>query len=438
MKILFVAEFFAPDSAIGALRITKLAKYMSKFGHEVSVLCSAGTKRKKDMASLDGLEGIRIGRFDQKDENSTDSNKKSHLIDILPYSFYRVLRKVYRKTIFPIQYYRDAIKKYNYILRYYQEDWKADKFDVIFATYSTIASVCAGSKISELSQARLVVDLRDPMDSVSLPWIIRMINRNIEKKLVYKADAVLYPSRAGSERLKRKYPEAKDKIYTLYNGYDNRISELERKNNKDEIVFVYTGDLYLGRGNLAVFFSVIQQLESKHKFKIKLLYAGQESKELYKQAAKYNLEKIIVNYGEVSRSEAEAIQNQADIFLVVTLNTKKEQGVMTGKFYEGIRGRKPILVLVNGEVPDSELYKINEEFHYGFCYEESRNGSFHKLYDYLVNICEEKTQKGFIEYNQSKELEKRFHYKNLAKNLEYILTTVCEKNEYGSEKDFYK
>ena len=34
-----------------------------------------------------------------------------------------------------------------------------------------------------------------------------------------------------------------------------------------------------------------------------------------------------------------------DIFLVLSWSTKKEYSILTGKFYEGIRAEKPILVL---------------------------------------------------------------------------------------------
>ena len=42
MKILIVSYYFAPQNLIGAVRPTKLAKYLARMGHEVTVICGAG------------------------------------------------------------------------------------------------------------------------------------------------------------------------------------------------------------------------------------------------------------------------------------------------------------------------------------------------------------------------------------------------------------
>lgn len=39
MKILLITEYFSPISAVAAIRATKLAKYLSRRGHQVTVLC---------------------------------------------------------------------------------------------------------------------------------------------------------------------------------------------------------------------------------------------------------------------------------------------------------------------------------------------------------------------------------------------------------------
>lgn len=435
MKILFVTEYFAPDSVIGAVRITKLAKYLSKSGNNVSVICAAHAKRKEDVASLKELDGIRIRRFGEKPNTSQMSEKHKkkgasvksgmRLLNILPYPLYTFCNRVYRKLIFPIKYYKDAMYNYRHIMQYFEDHWKNERFDVVFATYSTLASICAGKSISEQTGAKLVVDLRDLMNSHTLPLAVRAVNKQIQNRLVSNANIVLHPSAAGTKQLKIMYPEAQNKIYTLYNGYDEKCIDTENRKNSNELVLAYTGDLYSGKRDFSPLFKAIKVLQQEHKYEIRFLYAGVEAKELYRQAAKYELEKIIENFGEVSRYEAEAIQNKADIFLVATWNTEKEQGILTGKFYEGIRAEKQILVLVSGNRPDSELYQFNQKYNYGFCYEACRSDSFEDLCKYLRRICIEKREKNFVEYHQNKEMENKFHYKNLAEDLESLLRSFC-------------
>ena len=44
-RILIISYFFAPQNAMGAVRPTKLAKYLSRMGHEVTVLCGPRHER---------------------------------------------------------------------------------------------------------------------------------------------------------------------------------------------------------------------------------------------------------------------------------------------------------------------------------------------------------------------------------------------------------
>ena len=47
-RILIISYFFAPQNAMGAVRPTKLAKYLSRMGHEVTVLCGPGMNDRRD------------------------------------------------------------------------------------------------------------------------------------------------------------------------------------------------------------------------------------------------------------------------------------------------------------------------------------------------------------------------------------------------------
>ena len=53
----------------------------------------------------------------------------------------------------------------------------------------------------------------------------------------------------------------------------------------------------------------------------------------------YGLEKLMPNYGYISREESAKIQTASDIFRVLSWNTKAKKGILTGKFYEGIRAK---------------------------------------------------------------------------------------------------
>ena len=58
-RILIISYFFAPQNAMGAVRPTKLAKYLSRMGHEVTVLCGPGMNDRRDPTLARDLTALR-------------------------------------------------------------------------------------------------------------------------------------------------------------------------------------------------------------------------------------------------------------------------------------------------------------------------------------------------------------------------------------------
>jgi hypothetical protein len=425
MKILIIAEFFAPDSVIGAVRITKFAKYLYSFGHDITVLCSARCIGKRDDALLNELGGIRICHYNNEVEG--DDHKKSNRAKPQFYFIKKIVRKLYKETIFSIQYYIKSNKDKNSIISYYMQNLFDENYDIAISTFSPLAAVEAGVEIAKKGRAKLIVDMRDLMDSVNFPYFIRNINKVIQKKIIKYADATLVVSDGQKNLLSQKYDKRGDTIFVINNGYDNINTLAEKISYERELVIAYTGILYGGKRDLSALFEVIREIRAKYKYCFKFVYAGTDAVELRRQMRICGLEDILEDKGVLSRTQAERVQMEADLFLVAAWNTKKEQGQMTGKFYEGIRTGKPILVLMGGDVPNSDLYKLYKRFNYGYCYEKCRDGSKKELYEYVLRMSREKYINGKINYCQSKELENTFKYETLVRKLEKILLEISEK-----------
>lgn len=425
MKILIIAEFFAPDSVIGAVRITKFAKYLYSFGHDITVLCSARCTGRRDDTLLKELEGIRICHYNneiEKNEKKRNNRAKPHF-----YFIKKILRKLYKETIFSIQYYIKSNKDKNCIKNYYMRNLFDENYDIVISTFSPLATLEAGFEIAKGSKVKFVADLRDLMDSVNYPFFIRKINKLIQKKIVKFADAALVVSDGQKNLLSEKCTKSCENIFVIHNGYDNANNLVEEIPLRKEFVIVYTGILYDGKRDLSALFEVINEIRAEYKYCFKFVYAGTDAIELRRQMCLYGLENILEDKGVLNRAETEKVQMEADLFLVAAWNTKKEQGQMTGKFYEGIRAGKAILVLMGGDVPNSDLYKLYKRFHYGYCYEKCRDGSKKELYEYVLQVSREKYVNGKINYCQSKELENTFRYETLVRRLEKILLEISEK-----------
>ena len=156
--------------------------------------------------------------------------------------------------------------------------------------------------------------------------------------------------------------------------------------------------------------------------KVKLNYAGRDFEQLMEIAQKLDMVDILDNHGYVSRAEAARLQTSADLFLVLSWNRHDSQGVLPAKIYEGIRAKKPILSLVSGDLPGSELSILNDRFHYGFCYEEARDQEcFEGLCEFLAKAYDEKMNCGKVQYQIAPAFEEHFRYDNLAEQLERFM-----------------
>ena len=61
-RVLLISYYFAPQNAIGAVRPTKLAKYLTRMGYEVTVLCAKPFSRKRDPVLQNDVAGVHAVR----------------------------------------------------------------------------------------------------------------------------------------------------------------------------------------------------------------------------------------------------------------------------------------------------------------------------------------------------------------------------------------
>ena len=143
--------------------------------------------------------------------------------------------------------------------------------------------------------------------------------------------------------------------------------------------------------------------------------------------SEYSLSDVLEDHGQVARTKALELQNGADVFLVLSWNTKKAKGILTGKFFEGIRAKKPMIAVVEGDIPESELKLLDRQYHYGFCYEASdKSTTVSDLADYIFCLYEEKASTGKIVYIPAPGLEDAFRYKTIVNHLDELAHKLCE------------
>lgn len=438
MDILIITTFYPPDTAVAAVRPYMFAKYLTQRGHKVTVLRSGEFYNSAsdffDMSipvrviSYLGPDSPaeRYARGEQKEFPVVEGKGR---LSFLPDAIRKPTAWAYNTCMNPVRFRKGQkaiaakVEKQKAAL----DAMAGEHFDVIFSTFGQQENIAAAQYAKKLFGCKLVQDFRDPLARRPFyTWNQYRYLKRIQNAAIKNADGMTTVSEGFRRELMKGLGESTPNI-TLYNGYEPTAQQCEDQPEPGIFSFCYTGILY-DFSDFTPLLQALKQLGEKGSIdlsRVRLNYAGKDFIRLQEIAQDMGMEDILVNHGYVSRAEALRLQSISDIFLVLSWNRHDSQGVLPGKFYEGIRARKTVLSLVSGNVAGSELNLLNNKFGYGFCYEEaSADVLLPGLCDFLEKAYQEKMETGAVQYTLNPELEETFRYDNLAKKLEEFMQAI--------------
>ena len=264
-----------------------------------------------------------------------------------------------------------------------------------------------------------VSDMRDPMNPQHMTLWRRLLCTHWQSRILKKADEIVTISTALADQI----GAGKRTVHVVENGY--APAPIEATAPRDQVLRIgYTGQLYDGMRDMSSLFRAISDLQAERgeKLPLEIHYAGNSVDELMSQVGRYGMEEYIVNHGLVSKKESTAIQEFSDILCVLSWNTEKEQGVLTGKFPEYLRMKKPILAIITGELANAELTERVRKMKVGFAYEQiNEDKEFGELKKWLSEALAFKERGESLPFFASDEDVERFSYPSLIARLDAIL-----------------
>ena len=439
MNFLIICSYYPPDSAISAVRPYMFAKYLSQSGNKVTVLSSGAFNSTPD-ESYEKLDGVRTisflgeqcdaelfakGQYHAPSKQENKTHKNGFVKEIARSAYHFISEPFYAKK--RLEKARSCFEQQKKTI-----DSLDESFDIILSTYSELENVFAGEYAARHFHAKWIMDFRDSIvDHINHErFVWNHYAKTYQIFALRNADLCITVSNGLRDEMKEMLPVAK--IETLYNGFEADGVTTAATNQEKRLTICYTGQIYdLRLSALKHVVEAIRQLIEAKRIKrkdISFVYAGRNSAMVQKMFSDYQLNDVLEDHGQVSRSEAFELQDKSDVFLVLSWNTKTAKGILTGKFYEGIRAKKPIISIIEGDVPNSELKSLYEEYRYGFCYEAcDQSTTINDLADYLCHLCTEKTSTGILSYTQDSELEEAFEYKKIVKRLNDLAQQLYEK-----------
>jgi hypothetical protein len=442
MNILICSKLFYPNNDIGAVRVTNFAKYLREMGHDITVL----TGLSNHFADSDIEQSLRIIRVrESKWALKLMSGVERSVSTRQAVSSNKVQKKAntdrFGKTLLSLRSLRLQI--YTLLLQY---DWyyqakriindKLQKthFDIVISSYGPLSSYLAARYIVEQKKARYwISDLRDQMETDNYPRVINGIYRHYENDMMKKASAITVVSIGQREMLRKLVGEKSfrnQQVHVIYNGFEKELPSLAEQTKgigfeqSPKLKIVYTGALYNGRRDMSMIFKALAELSSKQLIavsNVQIHYAGKNSSHLNEQAERYQMQETIIDHGYLSRADSIKLQQSADILVVLSWNTETEQGILSGKFYEYIQAFKPIISIINGNVPHAELSEMVKDLQVGIdCEHIFEKTDLPRLKKFLQSEYEKALSGAGSNFHPDLAKISQFHYKNIVRKLEKI------------------
>jgi len=405
-SVLLVSYHFAPQNTIGAVRPTKLAKYLTRMGYDVTVLCGIGLDQvrdpllARDLTELKDVHMVRersLLRWWKERALQPETQKALTNRAVLPekaltddaMTVANAQAKVHppttAKQTTPIQAPPSLHKRWLNTLYLWLYDL-ADAtfaracfkelygmgrhFDVVISTYGPLSVHTIARKAKRWRFAdSWIADFRDEA-SVPFAWQKGRLKRYLRGVRKY-ADAITsvssgYLSVMGLESFGQ----------TIHNGFDveDVIGLSFPPKRRDKLSFIHCGQMYGAQRDLSPFFRALRELIEEGAVddsRVELIYAGRDTDGFVDQANAAGLGSCLRGYGFLPRDESLQLQKSSHVLLLAAWNFQDRLGNLPGKFLEYLMLDMPVLCCVAGNVPDSEIAAIIRQTNVGLCYEQA-------------------------------------------------------------------
>jgi glycosyltransferase involved in cell wall biosynthesis len=348
-KVLLLAYHYPPLGGPGVFRTLKFTKYLPKFDYQPFILTVKNPLYKLKDSSLMAEIPIeanvsRVFSFEHK------LLRVPRLININLKWFYLPDEHI-GWLPFAVFYGSKLIKK--------------EDIEVIFATSPSYTTLLLGSLLKKKTKIPLVVDFRDLWVNNSFieypARFHKFIESKMEKHVLAQADYITVVSDLIRDDLIRRYPFVRPKIETLTNGFDPEdFEELDLQKESRKFRIAYTGSIYGGL-TARTFLSALKKLVIENeelKKNIEVVFVGNYGKETQSLVGELSLEENVKLKGYVSHKKSlDLIAGSNVLLLLITVLGSKGKEILTGKIFEYLASKKPIIAIAPEDNLASKLIK---------------------------------------------------------------------------------
>jgi len=337
-KVLIIAYHYPPLGGSGVFRTLKFTKYLPRFGFKPYVLTVKNAMyQAKDPTLLEDIPNeVEIFR----------TFSIEHKIFLMPFYALKTTPKWIFVPDINIGWLPFAVRQGERII-------KKENINVIYATAPIFTSLLIGCLLKRKTGKPLVIDFRDPWtQNVFTKYPTRLhkkIEEKMEERVLKEADYIIVAGDYLKHVLTERYPFVKSKMEVITNGFDpDDFKDLKMRKQTEKFRIIHTGSIYgllTARPFLLALSKAIEE-KTNLKEKLEVMFVGSYGNETSILVHKLGLNDVVklVKYTPHKKC-LELMLNSHLLLLLIALKDYEGTGILTGKLFEYLASRIPILAI---------------------------------------------------------------------------------------------
>lgn len=362
MKVLIITYYWPPAGGSGVQRWLKFVKYLRDFEIEPVVYTVKSNHVIEDTTLLtevpEGIEVIKKSIFEPNAIlslfSSKSKSKSAGFLEEKPSFFGKIVRYIRANYFIP-----DARKFWiKPSIKFLSNYLKDNPVDVIITTGPPHSLHLIGLGLKEKLKIKWISDFRDPWTEIDyfhkLPLTSNSKKKHLklEEKVVVNSDEVIVVGKT----MKDNFLRYNKHISVISNGYDS--NEAVEATLDSQFTITHIGLMNADRNprNLWKVIEEITQENTDFKKDLKIRLIGKVSNEIKQELETFDQTNVeYVDY--VPHDEVMRYQFSSQILLLCVNNVPSAKGIVTGKIFEYLNAKRPILAIGPEDGDAAEILK---------------------------------------------------------------------------------
>lgn len=355
MKKVLIVGYIYPYHPRAGARIPGLARYLSEFGWQPTVLTAPlGDISDSPFGPLNDLRNsVRVIETYQYSPMADVGVRAARRFDVTSrksYEYAKPLLLLVYKLYLDLFRYPDVEKSWKPVaLGASNELLAAEHFDALISTSPPVISHIVGEELKIEHRIPWIADFPHLWSQDhSYPYSSwrRLTSRKLEVKTLSRADALVTISGPHAEKLEALHKGKP--TYAITHGFDPASMDVSSRPSPGKFTITYTGSFAPGLRDPCKFFGALRNLISQGTVDskdVEVRFYGRQLSWIDREIEQYGLSGVVKQHGAVPISVSWEKQRESQLLLVPKWEDPQEQGAYSMKIFEYLAARRPILAV---------------------------------------------------------------------------------------------